>query len=101
VNTKWIYDYGDCQDYFEFKEGGNYISYSCEIGETTFGNYLLLGDTIVINQKYVSFNKDSGRSLEQIKDKMIIKNHQLGYVGNWDKIKNDWKDNYYLQKESN
>lgn len=35
-NTKWVYTYGDCQDYFIFKVRGQYEFYSCETGDTTF-----------------------------------------------------------------
>jgi len=35
VNSKWVYDYGHCKDYFQFKKDSSYISFSCETEDTT------------------------------------------------------------------
>jgi hypothetical protein len=103
VNSKWIYNYGHCQDYFAFKEGNRYVSFSCETGDTIFGHYSILKDVILINQSYGSFDKEfdenSRHSLGQAEYKLVLKkNNQLGYLENWDEINNDWKENYFYQK---
>jgi hypothetical protein len=103
-NSKWIYDYGHCQDYFEFKERGNYISFSCETGDTTFGHYSILENFILINQDYGSFDKEfeknSRHRLGQAEYKLVLrKNNQLGYIENWNKKTNEWKEKYFYQRD--
>lgn len=104
ANTKWIYDYGHCQDYFEFKIDSGYVFYSCETGDTILGKYSIYGSIIQINQEYSSFDnefaKDSRHRVGKAQIKLIlINNNQLGYIENWDENKARWKENYYFKEK--
>ena len=110
VNTKWIYDFGDCQDFLEFKENGQYSFFSCEADETVYGNYTVENEVIILEQKDGEYNKefaeDSRHRTQHLKFKLRLKNEQIIYVERWELdannkwIKSDFKfdDSYSYKK---
>lgn len=110
-NTKWVYYFGDCSDYYEFIDDAKYNFYSCESGDTFYGNYFLKGDTVIIEQLYGAYDKnfseDSRHRTPQLKYKLLLTyNKQLEPIERWEFQRGKWSKSdfqfdkdYYFTKE--
>lgn len=113
INTKWVYDFGGCSDYYKFIDDIKYSFYSCESGDTLFGNYFLEGDTVVIEQLYGAYDKSfpegSRHKTPQLRVKLVLTgDEQLEPIermelkgDKWSKSDFQFDQDYYFIKEEN
>ncbi len=109
-NTKWIYDFGECQDILEFKDENQYTFYSCETNEKVFGNYTIENDLIILEQKKgkfdEEFNENSRHRTSHLKFKLRLKSEELIYEerlekdenSNWIKSDFDFDNSYHYKR---
>lgn len=88
TNTKWVFDFEGCQDYIKTKENRQYEFYSCESGDTFFGEYSFENDTLVLTQlkgEYDdSFDKSSRHRTPSVKFKLVIDQDKLRFIERWE-----------------
>lgn len=95
INTKWIYNFEDCQDYFEFKEDGQYVFFSCEADEIVYGDYTVENNFLILEQRKGEFDdefsSDSRHRTQHLKFKLRIEDGLMRYVERWElNTENKW-----------
>lgn len=87
-NTKWIYDYGDCQEYLEFGKKNTYKIYNCETGNTIYGKYSQKGNEVILVQLRSEFDnafkKTRGFKTPPARFKLLIDQDNMKYFVRWD-----------------
>jgi hypothetical protein len=102
-NTKWIYEYdNDNISYFLFKDT-LYEFFDAESGDTTFGKYYVINDSVIIKQFYGAFDENftdySRHRTPKTQFIMLIrKGNQLGFAEQWDANNQIWSDSFYFFK---
>jgi hypothetical protein len=111
TNTKWVFDFEGCQDYIKTKENSQYEFYSCESGDTVFGEYSFENDTLVLTQlkgEYDdSFDESSRHRTPSVKFKLVldpdklrfIERRELNPLGEWYKSSFDFPPDYEFRRE--
>lgn len=111
IDTKWVYDFDDCQDYWKFKEQNKYEFYSCETGDTTYGTYVLENNTLRVHQVKGShdqeFSEKSRHRTPNIKFELEINDNGMVFKerwetdpqGNWTKSDFTFPEDYVFKKQ--
>ena len=103
-NSKWVYNFEQCNDYLEFVDESKYNFYSCELDEKFYGSYLIKLDTLFLESngsEYDSdFKKDSKHKAPKEKFTLLIENDIIKWIDKWEFKNNDWnKSDYIFDKD--
>jgi hypothetical protein len=110
LNTKWVHNFEECKDYFEFKDNLEYNYYSCESDELSYGTYFLVNDTINIEQLAgefdMNFEANSRHRTPKERYKLLIDEGFIRYLEKWEFKNEKWQksdfifdENYTFKKE--
>ncbi len=111
TNSKWVFNFGKCQDYIKFKKQNQYEFFSCETGDTVFGFYKLNGNSLILKQVKGVYDKEfpikSQHRTPQIKFRLIINNDSMWFIERWElNMNNKWiksdftfSKNYLFKKD--
>lgn len=108
AHTKWSYYFSPNDtvgSYFVFKDSSKYSFYNGELGETTYGTYMLNMDTLFLHQEYGEYDttfRIGSRHRAGESDFRLILNHknELGFFELWNDEIGIWKENYFFTKEN-
>ena len=110
ANTKWVYNLGNCKDCIRFIDSENFLFSGCETGDTIFGTYLVLKDTIVLTQLSSYYEKTSLKESTydnkvrfkltlKKRNKLIIIERQEYKVNKWIKTNFRPETEYFFTRE--
>lgn len=105
VDTKWVYDFGGCQNVITIKNNNNYSYYSCETRDTVSGDYLLKRDTLIFYQNKSSsdkeFKNNSKHHSSPLKFKLLLNDDSLRFIERWELSANDnwYKSNFNFSSD--
>jgi hypothetical protein len=92
-NTKWVSKVVEgCINIYHFRTKGNYIYYSCEQEDTSYGKFYFRGDTLILDER--SCAHDSDERIERSMYKLIIKSDTIRYISRY-----DWRVNHFQKSD--